>query len=364
MPEPRTAALQRRLSRSAAALGLLVCSWQLASAGEAVPSVVVSEAGDRVVIEAEGDFVLRRAGGGVPLLGRWEHAAGRAVFLPSLPLPAGQAFAVEWVGANGVLHRREFRTAAAVGAVPTVELRPAGVPLPANALKFYLHFSEPMERGVFLDRLRLFESDGREVVGPFRETELWSPDGRRLTVWFHPGRQKTGVNLNLEEGPVLRAGARCRLVVSGAWRSAAGVALGADRSFEWQVGPADHTLPALAGLRLQAPAAGSREPLVVLSDEPLDPGVLAGALRIRRAGQGVAGRVEVAPDGRSWRFTPAVAWSTGDHELLADPNLEDLAGNSLSRPFERDLQVPLLQGVELLLRWVCLRPEGRAEEVQ
>src|SRR5690606_18034063 len=98
--------------------------------------------------------------GGVPLLGRWERTAGRVVFLPVLPLPAGQAFALEWTGADGATRRHEFRTAAAAVAQPTVELRPAGVPLPANALKFYLHFSEPMERGVFLDRLRLFESDG------------------------------------------------------------------------------------------------------------------------------------------------------------------------------------------------------------
>ena len=320
-----------------AVLGLLACAYPVVGASEAVPSVVVSEARDRVVIEAEGDFSLRRAEGGAPLLGRWERTVGGAVFLPALPLPAGQGFALEWSGADGATRRHEFRTTAATGAVPTVELRPTGVPLPANALKFYLHFSEPMERGVFLDRLRLHEIGGTEILGAFRETELWSPDGRRLTVWFHPGRQKAGVNLNLEEGPVLRAGTCCRLVVSGAWRSAAGVALGSDRSFEWQVGPADHAVPTLAGFRSDLPAVGSREPWVVRSAEPLDPGVLAGALSIQRAGHDVAGRAEAAPDGCSWRFIPAAAWLSGDHELQADPNLEDLAGNSLVKPFEVDL---------------------------
>lgn len=337
MPESRIAALQRRLSRLAAAFGLLFCSWQIANAGEVVPAVVVSEAGARVVIEAEGDFILRRAEGGAPVLGRWERTAGRAVFLPAVPLPAGQGFVLEWQCADGVKRRHEFCTAAASGGVPTVQLRPSGVPLPANALKFYLHFSEPMERGVFLDRLRLQEVGGTEIIGPFRETELWSPDGRRLTVWFHPGRQKTGVNLNLDEGPVLREGVCYRLMVSGAWRSVAGVALGTDRIFEWQVGPADHTLPTLAGFRLDPPAAGSREPWVVHSIEPLDPGMLAGALQIRRAGRTVAGRGEAAPDGCSWCFIPAAAWLSGEHELQADPNLEDLAGNSLSKPFEVDL---------------------------
>lgn len=337
MPVRRTAALRYGWCRRVAALGLLVCSWQPSSAGEALPQVEVNKAGDRVIIEAGGDFALRRAEGGAPLLGRWERAAGRTVFLPALPLPAGQSFVLEWQGAGGVQLQREFRTVAAEAKAPSVEPRPAGVPLPANALKIYLHFSEPMERGVFLDRLRLLEVGGNEILGPFRETELWSPDGRRLTVWFHPGRQKTGVNLNLEEGPVLRAGTRCRLVVSGAWRSTAGVALGADRAFEWEIGPADHTVPALAGFRLVLPGAGSRAPLVLQSLEPLDPGALAGTLRIQRAGRNIAGQAVAAADGRSWRFVPVAAWQAGEHELEADPNLEDLAGNSLVKPFEVDL---------------------------
>jgi hypothetical protein len=336
-------------------LRLLMVVFVAVIAGGAEPEIVVSAAGDRVVMGGDGPFVLRRSGGGAPLFGRWEREADRQIFVPVLPLPAGESFVVEWTGAAGEVFRREFRTAVAAATAPEVELRPAGVPLPANALKIYLHFSEPMEQGVFLERLRLYEGDGREIVGPFRETELWSPDGRRLTVWFHPGRQKTGVNLNLDEGPVLRAGARCRLVVAGSWRSVAGVALGRDRVFEWEVGPVDHHLPELATFRLEAPAAGGREPLVVDTLEPLDPGVLAGALRVHRLGQAVAGRVEVGADGRRWSLVPAAAWLAGDYELQADPDLEDLAGNSLVKPFEVDLAGPGARPVPTLVRRFTIR---------
>ena len=66
-----------------------------------------------------------------------------------------------------------------------------------------------MRQGVFLEFCKLRASHGREDDdGPFRETELWSEDGRRLTLWLHPGRQKTGVNLNTEIGPVLDPGTR------------------------------------------------------------------------------------------------------------------------------------------------------------
>lgn len=333
----RTEAWLRAACRLGSALGWLACSCEPLKAAEAV-TVAVSEAGDRVVIEGDGEFMLRRAEGGAPLLGQWEREAGRMIFLPALPLPAGKRFALEWTGADGDLRRLEFQTAHATGKMPAVELRPSGVMLPANALKLYLHFSEPMEQGVFLDRLRLFESGGREVVGPFRETELWSPDGRRLTVWFHPGRQKTGVNLNIDEGPVMRAGTRYRLVVSGTWRTTAGVALGSDRSFEWEAGAADHAMPAMEDFRLAAPVAGSRDPLVVSTDEALDPGVFVDALRVRRSGRVVAGHSSVSDDGCSWRFVPDFAWLAGEHQLQADPHLEDLAGNSLTQPFEVDVE--------------------------
>jgi hypothetical protein len=34
---------------------------------------------------------------------------------------------------------------------------------------------------------------------------------------------------------------------------------------------------------------------------------------------------------------PGQVWTPGPHQLIADPILEDLAGNSVSRVFDRDL---------------------------
>src|SRR3954463_1528646 len=54
---------------------------------------------------------------------------------------------------------------------------PSAELLPANHLKFYLHFSVPMREGVFLDHCQLLDDHGRVVIAePFRETELWSED--------------------------------------------------------------------------------------------------------------------------------------------------------------------------------------------
>ncbi|MFM7604644.1 MAG: hypothetical protein ACKO8Z_05525, partial [Prosthecobacter sp.] len=134
-------------------------------------------------------------------------------------------------------------------------------------MKLYLDFSEPMEQDVFLKHLQLKRRNGEEVVGAFRETELWSPDGKRLTVLLHPGRQKTGVNLQMDEGPVLVAGEQYKLVISKHWRSTRGVRLDQEIVFMLEATAADHDQPNPARWQVQAPKATTIEPLVVITDE-------------------------------------------------------------------------------------------------
>ena len=106
-----------------------------------------------------------------PLLGRVEIRADRLVFTPVLPFVAGQRYRAEWQSKSGMTRQAEFEIHPPKSNRPTVQMLPSSA-LPANALKFYLHFSQPMEQGVFLERLRLLDADGKEVIGPFRETEL------------------------------------------------------------------------------------------------------------------------------------------------------------------------------------------------
>lgn len=269
------------------------------------------------------------------VMGRVESLADRLKFVPTAPLLRGQRYRAEWLADDGSPQKLEFEFQLSAQVVPKVSLEPKAT-LPANALKFYLHFSEPMEQGVFLERLRLLDADGEEVVGPFRETELWSPDGKRLTVWFHPGRQKTGVNLNEEEGPVLEEHMKHTLVVAGSWRSTSGGVLGEDVRFDFLVGPVDHTLPMMEKWQITAPKSGSHEPLLVHFDEPLDTAMLASALQLWHEGKLWPLQVSVDQTGKVWKGMTDTSWTPGSYHLKADPLLEDLAGNNLMHPFEVD----------------------------
>lgn len=229
--------------------------------------------------------------------------------------------------------------AASSTAAPTIEsVHPTSDSLPANHLKFYLSFSEPMEHGVFMERIKLLRGDGSEIAGPFRETELWSPDGKRLTVWLHPGRQKTGVNLNESEGPVLKEGDSVTLLISGDWRAASGQKIGADFKRSYRVTKADHERVDPSKWTVQAPKANTREALRIAFAKPLDWALLQDSIAVLLSNGGaVAGLIADGDGERTWSFKPDANWSAGDYSISIKPELEDLAGNNLAGPFEFDV---------------------------
>jgi len=47
--------------------------------------------------------------------------------------------------------------------------------------------------------------------------------------------------------------------------------------------------------------------------------------------------METSDEETLWQFTPDRPWHAGKYKLVIDTRLEDLAGNSIARPFEVDL---------------------------
>jgi hypothetical protein len=237
---------------------------------------------------------------------------------------------------------------AAEGQSPPVRVEPSVSVVPANHLKFYLHFPGPMERGEVFRHLRLAEVDGEgaeiaEVPEPFREVELWDETFTRLTLWFHPGRQKPGVNLNVEIGPVLEEGRRYALEISGKWRRESGEPLGGGVRHRFAAGPFDGVQPDPRRWKAEV-KEGS---LLLLVDEPLDPASLRKSLSVVDAAGATVG--EIAPARLELCGSGSGEWaagyrielgplSAGSYRLRIDARLEDLAGNSVARPFNVDLE--------------------------
>lgn len=211
--------------------------------------------------------------------------------------------------------------------------------LPENQLKFYLHFSAPMSRGEAYEHIRLLRSDGKADERAFLELpqELWDRDGKRFTLLIDPGRIKRGLKPREDLGPVLQAGKRYTLAIDRAWPDAEGNPLKTSYRKTFRVLPPDEAQPDPKTWKLAAPAAGTATPLVMTSPKPLDHALLHRMVWITdERGAKVSGTIEVTRQETCWRFTPAAPWKAGRYHLVADTRLEDLAGNSIGRPFEVD----------------------------
>ncbi len=170
------------------------------------------------------------------------------------------------------------------------------------------------------------------------EPELWDRERRRLTLLLDPGRIKRGLVPNEEAGYPLIEGVPVIVTIATDFHDAAGRPLrtGAERGYE--IGPPLRARVNPADWRYHCPTAGSTDPLTVEFDRPLDHALLQHSLWVNdAAGVALLGQGSVGPGERCWRFAPQSPWEEGQHQVTVDPRLEDLAGNSLIRVFDRDL---------------------------
>jgi hypothetical protein len=202
----------------------------------------------------------------------------------------------------------------------------------------YVEFSGSMGRKSGVEYMKVLNQDGKEIPGAILplDYEFWSPDHKRFTIFFDPGRVKDGILPNREMGRPLTYGGAMTLVISREWLDEHGLPLKDDYRRTFKVANADATPLDTASWKLQAPRAGGRDGFVVTFPEPLDHGLLMRALGVRRDGANVAGDSAVDANETRWTFTPREPWQAGGYELLALDILEDLAGNQIGRAFEVD----------------------------
>lgn len=309
---------------------------------------LVSE-GDTYILEWQATDAAQAGAGIQVFVGEWERmpdrtqvagsdarSDGRVRFQPAFGFRAGvtyTAFAGDAVPLVFTIPRS--------GPPPQLtEIWPSADTLPANLLKIYLHFSTPMGEGRAYAHLHLVRSDGDTIFQPFvpLQPELWSADRRRLTLWLDPGRVKRGLLSNQRYGAVLTAGQSYTLHIDSNWRGADGQTLVQAYAKTFFIQDPDYDQPQIDRWQLSPPAAGSTDPVIVDLGEPVD---AAMALRLISllddAGEPVEGRAALVSGASHWQYYPARAWRPGTYAIRVDSSLEDLAGNSLLRSFDRDL---------------------------
>lgn len=277
---------------------------------------------------------------GPPIFARYELQKNSLVLKPRYALVSESTYCATAKLPDGIGVTKTYRVPRRLPSeAPRVtRIYPSGERLPANCLKFYVHFSKPMREGrEIFEQIEIVDDGGKVVADPWRRTELWTADARRLTLWIHPGRIKQGVNLREEFGPVLKPDRGYRLLVTSAVRDAKGVRLAMPFMKRFRTTRADRARPLPGKWQINSPQQGTRQPLRVAFGEPIDRALLDRFLTVHGANGRITGSIAVGPRETSWSFTPVDAWSDRELQLRVDGRLEDVAGNTPMRIFDTDL---------------------------
>lgn len=257
------------------------------------------------------------------------------VVVPRFPLRSGAQYRLD-LSPAGKDVTLPVDLPAANAPMPTVTgFSPSQSVIPANTLRLYIAFSEPMARGQVLKSVRLLQADGGQVDSPFLnlDAELWDPSQTRITLLLDPGRIKQGLGPNNRAGVPLKDGERYRLVVEGAMKSARGAPLGEDVELTFRAGPPEQRAIAPGDWGIITPPAGTLAPLSLSFDRIMDSGAVRRMLSVEDpAGDRIGGRIST--DGGGWSIVPDRPWNIGSYTLHIAAELEDISGNTVSTPFD------------------------------
>jgi hypothetical protein len=271
----------------------------------------------------------------IPVQGRFICNAGNLIFTPYYPFEKGLTYTVRTKHLDtDVYSYRTFilETSEKHDVAELLQIYPSADMLPENLLRFYFYFSTPMKKGEVLKHICLIDSSGIEDMHAFMQfkQELWSPDGKRLTLLFDPGRIKRGVSTNAELGPALLEGNTYQLVISGEWQDVYGQKLGTIEMKTFKVGEAYRNAINIDNWSVNAPMTMSKQALRIQFDRIMDYALLQSMIRIQNQEKNeITGHWEILEQEQSIQFIPEKKWQKGNYNIVFDRRLEDITGNNL-----------------------------------
>ncbi len=213
-----------------------------------------------------------------------------------------------------------------------INIYPSANRLPENLLRFYIYFNTPMKKGEALKHIALVDAEGNIDQHAFMEfkQELWSGDGKRLTVLFDPGRIKRGVVTNSLLGPALQKDKQYHLSISSTWQDVYGQQLSETLQKKIEVVKAYRTKILVNEWIMEKPEANSRGVLTIHFDRIMDHALIQSMIQLKdRKGNQVAGYWQILEAEQQVQFISEEKWNKGKYQIVIDTRLEDVAGNNL-----------------------------------
>jgi hypothetical protein len=283
------------------------------------------------------------------VFGRYEVLGDGVRFIPHFPFERGLSYRASFdprpfgrPELSEVL-TLEFSLPREQNALPpeVKSIFPSSDYLPENLLRFYVCFSNSMQRGRVEAEISLLGPDGKPAADVLYRApvELWDRSMQHLTILLDPGRLKRGVGPNRELGPPLKVGQEYTLAVGSGMVDLSGRRLRETFYKRFCVTEAVRKHIAVEEWKIVPPAAKSRKPLVLMFPESLDWALLSQTITIGSTDEpSVDGRIVIDQCERRWSFTPALPWAAGSYHVRVASSLEDVCGNGVIAAFDRSLR--------------------------
>ena len=278
------------------------------------------------------------------VVGKYRLENDYLIFTPSFPFENGLEYVIRiknFNSENSYTYQSFQVGTPKIYEIPEViGVYPLATELPENLLRFYLYFNTPMKKGEGLRHIELVDAAGNidnQAFMQFKQ-ELWSADGKRLTVLFDPGRIKRGVSTNMNLGPALTEGNEYKLIISGKWKDVHGQDLAADFIKEFKVVKAYRDPIGFEDLEVIEPRESTFESLVINFDRIMDHALIQSMIQLESEdGNRVSGKWELSQDETKAIFYPEEPWKIGLYSLRMNGRLEDVSGNNLNDLLDQKL---------------------------
>jgi len=220
-----------------------------------------------------------------------------------------------------------------------VEIYPNSKLVPANILKWYIKFSNPVNPVKIYEHIHFLDENGKEIDRAILNlgAPLISDDGTLLTIWIEPGRQKRMLGPHQHLGSVFKPFKHYTLYIDNTLKDKDGITIEKSINHNFTTSESDRIKPSISEWEVKPLQTNTRQPLEILINESLDFGSLYDAISIVTNSSKINGELNFDSQKNKIYFTPESNWEKGIYLIKIDPFLEDLAGNNLKHLFDRPI---------------------------
>jgi hypothetical protein len=221
-------------------------------------------------------------------------------------------------------------------------IEPSAPVLPSNTLRFYITFDRPARGIVHQSGIKLLDSKNIPVENVFMDfgQELWSPDGKRLTVFFDPGKIKRGVEAPHSELSPLKENESYRIAFGKCQHA-------------FRVGPAIRENIDPSSWIISTVRAPART-VDIKFDRVMDAALLMDQLQVEdEEGRPIMGTVRIIGGGCGVRLRPSRLLKRGKYRVRVGPLLEDVAGNRINEALDHSVNATPRESSGLVATFVA-----------